>query len=152
MSERIFSYTPGFRKTEDWGDWQKMNGLLLLLMGVIRMEIRKLDPEAYIVIHNGFETLGHKPDGEHPKGNANDFHIVTVIPYHELIGHLETILHDLQVYDRVGLGIYPDWNNQGFHLDVRGNKARWGKIGKDYVNYDVAKEYALKLELENDND
>lgn len=149
MSERIFTYTSGFNKDEAWGDWQKVNGLLFLLMGAVRTEIKRLDPDAKVIIHNAYEVAGHKPDGQHPKGNATDFHIVTEIPYHELIGHMETILLDLQVYDRVGLGIYPDWNSKGFHLDVRGNKARWGKIGNDYVNYEVAKGHALNLERRN---
>ena len=146
MSERIFTYAPGFNKNEAWGDWRKINGLLFLLLGVMRTEILKLDSNASVIIHNAYESAGHNPKGEHPKGNAADFHVVTVIPYHELIGHLETIFRDLQVYDRIGFGIYPDWNNQGFHLDDRGYKARWGKVGDDYINYDDAKEYALSLE------
>jgi len=151
MSERIFQYANGFNKDEAWGNWREVNGLLFLLLTAIRSEIKKLDPSAYLVIHNAYESAGHNPKGEHPKGNATDFHVVTEIPYHELIGHLETILRDLQVFDRVGLGIYPTWNKQGFHLDVRGIKARWGRIGKDYVNYEIARQYALNLEVNGDD-
>lgn len=50
-----------------------------------------------------------------------------------------------------GIAFYPDWNNAGFHLDVRklehGKKtATWGRIGKEYVSLDAAlKHYRNKL-------
>ena len=45
-------------------------------------------------------------------------------------------LNDLQVAEKVGFGIYPDWNSPGFHLDARGEWARWGYIG-DKIHFGI---------------
>jgi hypothetical protein len=41
-----------------------------------------------------------------------------------------------------GLGIYPDWAHPGFHLDLRGYKARWGRVEGSYVAYEEALHFA----------
>ena len=136
---------PHFSRKEPWGDSDKMNGLLLLLLFALREEI----PWPF-VIHYG--TLGkHSSDSQHPSGNAVDGHFITDIHFYDQILRVESALDALQVAGRVGLGLYPAWNTPGIHIDVRGRKARWGWIGemkpdgktKKYCTYEHAKMFAL---------
>lgn len=130
-----------FKSTENWGNADKMSGTLLLLLFALRKVIGRT-----FVIHEGFATSGHTTGSQHGLGNAVDFHIQG-LPFVEAVAQMETALHALQVADRCGLGIYPDWNNPGFHLDVRGTKARWGRIGRDYVSFDEALKAAARRNL-----
>ncbi len=130
--EAIEGFSPAeqYNNKNAWSTPYEMNGLILLLLSAVRKSIRKLDPDAYIVIHAGYATGGHTSRSQHYKGNAVDFHIVTEIPYDLQVGYLLNIFKELQVFNRVGFGIYPDWNSPGFHLDCRGELARWGYIGE----------------------
>ena len=128
----IWDYVKGFSPKEKWGKPEKMNGLLLLLLPVIRLEFLKEDANCHFIVHCGFEEDGHAPKSQHYLGNAVDFHIETILPYARQIEKMLDVLDRLQVSNYVGLGIYPTWNNPGFHLDVRGSLARWGFInGKE---------------------
>lgn len=137
----------GFSPREAWGDPSKMNGLLLLLMYAIR-----LIAGLAIIIHCAYEKSGHAEKSQHGLANAVDFNLVTALPFYAQILLVEKILRGLQLWDRIGIGIYPAWNTPGFHLDVRGTHAEWGWIGekdkkgnKVYVSYEAAKEYAQKI-------
>jgi len=125
-----------FIKGEAWGNPDEMNGCLLLLLDAVREIVGQ-----QFVIHCGYETEGHTPSSQHYLGNAVDFHILTTIPFQRQIDIMEATLNELQVADVVGLGLYPDWQNPGFHLDIRGNKARWGRV-VEYVSFDKAYDYA----------
>ena len=114
-----------FNPREKWGDPKKMNPFLLLVMDIIAEEFQKP-----VIIHCGYSEDGHAEKSQHYKGNACDFHIDTDEPfkdvYNKLINILvNTELGDNELDDLVGLGVYPHWNNKGFHLDVRGCRARW---------------------------
>ncbi len=129
----IFTLLKHFTTNENWGNSEKVNGSLLILLDKIR-ELSNIP----IVIHNAYATTGHSSNSQHYLGNAVDFHFKTNRPYAEQIQILESILRLLQVYDFVGLGIYPDWGKKGFHLDVRGEKARWGRVNGEYISYEKA--------------
>ena len=60
----------------------------------------------------------------------------------ETCDHFHQPKGTLELFDRGSVGIYPNLNRQGFHLDVRGFMSRWGKLAVKYVAYGVAKEYA----------
>jgi len=138
---------PYFTEDEKWGNPKKINGFLLLLLYIIRGELK-----FPIIIHCAYEKSGHSKESEHYKGNAVDFHIKTETPFLEQIRKLAAIFEDLQVADRIGFGIYPTWKNPGFHLDVRGTEARWGRIDiklnhklvKQYVSFQEALKYVKK--------
>jgi len=136
----VFQYLQWFSPNENWGDPFMMNGLLLLLLDAIRGRWGKP-----FVIHCGYETSGHASKSQHYVGNAVDFHIKDELPFYAQVEKMEQILAELQVADKVGLGIYPDWAHPGFHLDVRGTRARWGRIGGKYVSFKEALVYARKL-------
>jgi hypothetical protein len=136
----IWNHIRHFKPTEAWGSPDRMNGLLLLLLDAVRDRWG----DVRFIIHCGFETDGHSPDSFHKCGGAVDFHIENSLPFPGQIKRMDMILKELQVFDKVGLGIYPDWNHPGFHLDVRGSFARWGridtmqpggKIQREYVGY-----------------
>lgn len=134
----IFDDLDHFSPEERWGDSWKVNGLLLKLMDEIRERLG-----ASIVIHCAYEDGGHSNKSQHYLGNAVDFHVVGM-PFPEAIYWIEKILDDLHASDWVGLGIYPDWNTPGFHLDVRGVKARWGRYRGEYLAYDFVKENYIR--------
>lgn len=122
-----------FTIDEKWGDPNKMNGLLLILLDHTRDLYGNI-----FTIHCGYATTGHSPKSQHYLGNAVDFHIVSDEPFADQVRRLLQIFDLLQVSDRIGLGIYPEWSHPGFHLDVRGRKARWGRIQGRYVSFETA--------------
>lgn len=137
----LWNYIKNFSPKEAWGSAPAMNGTLILLMEAIR---NLWGADEGFVIHCGYESSGHATDSYHKKGDAVDFHIKSALTLPEQSLRLSKILLGLQVQSRVGLGIYPDWNNPGFHLDVRETYARWGRIGMSYVSYGDALEHARK--------
>ena len=118
---------PEFTPAENWGDHERMCGFLLFALIVIRRETKWP-----IVIHNAYETKGHSTDSQHYKAKAADWHFKTKVPFREQVIKVMSIIENYQLADSVGLGIYPHWNNKGFHLDSRGSRARWAydKNGK----------------------
>jgi hypothetical protein len=133
-----FLVSSDFSPKEAWGEPSKMSGLLLLTLRALRQAV------GYpCVIHCGYELTGHTSGSQHHIGNAADFHFEG-ISLKDAIPLVEEALDKLQVSDRVGLGVYIDWAHPGFHLDVRGTRARWGRVGGKYVSYAAARAEAMK--------
>lgn len=129
-----------FTKNEAWGDATKMSGIVLLVFHSLRALVGRP-----FVVHCGYASAGHSPASQHYLGNAIDFHIEGM-SFKEAVAAVEGALDALQISNRVGLGIYPDWPGHnagelqpGFHIDVRGMRARWGRVKGVYVSYDEAK-------------
>lgn len=132
----IWDYIEGFSRSENWGDPDKLNGFLLLALSAVRHLYREeYDPDAVFIVHYAYDLEGHVKKSEHYRGNAVDFHIKTKLNYLDQINALLDIFEKLQITDRVGFGIYPDWNNPGFHFDCRGEKARWGRVDSTYLSF-----------------
>lgn len=108
-----------------------------------------VDGKAKVVIHCLFESTGHVSKSQHYLGKACDFHIVptTKMSYVDQIELIEEVFENFGITEKIGLGIYPTWNNKGFHVDVRGYKARWGYLGKDAVSFTDALKYAVDHKL-----
>ena len=121
MIWKILEY---FHRRENWGDPEKMNPNLMFMLDRFRRELPK---GLWIKVHCGFDTMGHSENSQHYLGNAVDFHVVGCHIL-EAESHLHKFLKSNDLFDYVGLGIYPDWNNPGFHIDVRGKYARWGYL------------------------
>ena len=133
-----------FTKNEAWGDWSKINPVLLYVNYALRCYAKQP-----IIIHCAYELSGHMTDSQHYLGNAADWHFNSNDPFFSQIDTVVSFLSDYGIFDKVGLGIYPAWNNPGFHLDVRGHYSRWGWVGdideqgnKKYVSFEEAKNYA----------
>ena len=134
----IWSLLRYFSRAEAWGDYRMMNHTTLLLLDAVRAEFQ---PDQYFKVHCGYELLGHADMSFHYLAKAVDYHIVN-LPFSDAITLMLSALETLGVTEQVGLGIYLDWTNKGFHLDTRGVKARWGRIIKDgsptYVSFEAA--------------
>jgi endonuclease YncB( thermonuclease family) len=121
-----------YKKTEKW---EHMNGLTTEMKDTLN----KLREEIGLPfnINCGYATNGHSPESYHYKGMAVDFYIKETgfaDAYKRVVGALSA----LGIANKVGLGVYPDWNHPGFHLDVRGRHARWGRIGSTYTSLENA--------------
>ena len=131
----IFDYVENFDESENWGNLTKVNPLLILTLNYIRKYIN-----TPIHINCVYEKSGHSATSQHYKGNAVDFYLGSFLKFYDQINLMERTLIYLNLDDRVGFGIYPYWNTPGFHLDIRGEKARWGRDSKgEYVGYDAIK-------------
>jgi hypothetical protein len=130
-----------FKVREAWGDPSKMNHLLLYLMDGFRSS---LPNGCWIKVHCGYKEGGHTKNSFHYKGKAIDFHVVGI----SALEAEACLMHYLsqskvidgveyQLLNYVGLGLYPEWANPGFHLDVRGKRASWARVGGAYVSYDL---------------
>ena len=141
---QIWDKLKHFSPAENWGNSNKINGFLLFLLDEITEEVKKYSRENHkknspCIIHCAYETSGHSPNSQHYQGNAVDFHFknISTKKAYEIICE---VLKKNQTENFVGLGIYPDWHNPGFHLDTRGHKARWSRIDGVYKSI----EYGIK--------
>jgi hypothetical protein len=90
---------------------------------------------------------GHSAASQHYVGRAVDFWIED-IPFRDAVDLMERFIspapRGIDVAHQIGLGIYPAWSKPGFHMDTRGEYARWGAVmrkGKQvYVSWDNAYE------------
>jgi len=139
----IWDVTEGFTEREGWGTPDDMDGFVLILISALRLSIRELDPTATVIIHVGYATDGHSKNSQHYKGYAIDFHFKTTLSYDVQMDFIISALRKLQVHARVGLGLYPDWNSPGFHIDSRGTMARWGYIEGVYSTFADTYNHAL---------
>lgn len=128
----IWDFLRHFNKNENWGNHEKINGFLLLALDELRHRIGH-----EFIIHNAYAQTGHSDDSLHYKGSAVDYHICTK-SFLKTCNDVILCLSEMQIADRVGLGIYPDWNNPGFHLDSRGYQARWGRLENKYISIEEA--------------
>lgn len=74
------------------------------------------------------EQVGGVPSSQHIFGKAADIHVK--MPLLEL---LDTIL-GIDAFKFGGVGLYPQ--ESFIHVDIRGAKARWSKVGTSYTNID----------------
>jgi len=92
-----------------------------------------------------YDRRGHGTSSQHYYGRADDGHFVRIsfgLAVDKVVNIVETCTVDMvrimhpeffpgvdgnkKIGDLIGLGIYPQWNNPGFHFDTRGHRARWG--------------------------
>lgn len=73
-----------------------------------------------IIIHSSYREGDPK---SHGRGEAVDVHIVGISLLCAYVLASESGLFG-------GIGVYPNWNNPGLHLDMRPQKARWGSYSK----------------------
>lgn len=136
-------------KFDYWGDRDNVNPMLPLLMDRFRSSCG-----CPITINCSADSEGHKPNGDHPKGNGVDFHMKSMskkerfvfVDYLSQIRALDDYLKSTRVFripvdQIIALGIYPQWKNPGFHLGIRGYKARWGWLDGKQVSFEEAYKY-----------
>jgi len=121
-----------FTEDEAWGDPHAMDYKLLYYLDSLREFIK-----VPIVIHCGTQGI-HCKNSYHYQGKAVDC-------YAKGISLLAFYLA-AERFSFGGIGIYPNWNNPGLHLDVRlveddifprvEPAARWGKVNDEYIALD----------------
>lgn len=120
-----------FSKNENWGNPDKMNGLLLITLDEIRDRC-----DNRIIIHCGTQGQ-HVENSRHYTGDAVDFHVENM-SLKNSYSIILNVFEDFQIVNKTGLGIYLDWKNQGFHLDLRPGKGRWARIEGKYTGIEQA--------------
>ena len=93
-----------FDPSEKWGDPAKMDVALVFALDDFREHIGRP-----IVIHCGYEQ---RDRGYHPCGMAVDVHVPGLSAFQQFI-----LAQGFPTFR--GIGLYPNWNNPGLHLDTR---------------------------------
>lgn len=106
-------------KPNAFGDFNKMNGLLLRLLDEWRAEVGKP-----CIIHCGYELSGHASQSYHAIGDAVDCHFSGCSLW-AAYSALQKVLGRYNLQNRVGIGVYFNWVNPGFHFDLRGFELTW---------------------------
>jgi len=114
-----------FTKFENWGDQEKIEPLLVYELDKFRDFISQP-----VSIHCAYAGGGHQPKSQHYIGRAVDIHVKGMTLFEAFIAASR--------FGFSGIGIYPQWNNPGLHLDIRLETIRaiWGQINGVYVNVD----------------
>lgn len=130
-----------FGPNENWGDWSKIHKVLIFALDELRKNIGKP-----IHINNAYSISGHSSNSYHYKGMAADIHIKNMSVIDQFIWASR-----FDVFN--GIGVYPNWNNPGLHLDIRpfkdklSKESRWmgvrinGKQRYVSLNWDNIKKY-----------
>ena len=118
-----------FSPKEKWGDVNKVNPQLIYFVDEFRHFVGKP-----FILHNAWADGGHSKTSEHYKGNALDGHF-------EGLSWLDQFLLAMKFGKFTGVGVYPDWNHPGLHLDVRelnndDVKHTWLRYKGDYMAVD----------------
>lgn len=124
-----------FRKSENWGNPDKMSIPLLLILDMLREELK-----CEFVVHCGWASSGHATKSKHYSGEAVDFHVVGM----SLLVATKQMLECLKTYNiNFGFGLYTDnaWpkSHGGFHLDIRPEMCLWicNEVPKYNYFYDI---------------
>lgn len=107
-----------FKRTEAWGDPDKINPLLVYSLDALREFTGRA-----IIINNAYRP--DDPGSTHKNGDAADVVIVGLSVIDQFLMAERTRLFS-------GIGVYPFWNRPGLHLDVRSlqphqHGPRWGR-------------------------
>jgi len=121
MTLRQWNRLRYFSIFENWGDPFRMHSKLLFALDRLRAFI------GYpCIIHCGTQGQ-HSPNSYHYKGMAVDCHF-------ENVSLIDQWLAAERFPEFLGIGLYPQWNNPGLHLDIRNTKmrARWIRLDSIY--------------------
>lgn len=118
-------FRPYFSAREKWGDIDRIQWYHVHQLWSIRMALKEFGHDWPIIIHCCYEMSGHSQNSYHYKGLATDFHFKTDEDLKIQYWALQEALLILNLEKFCGLGLYPDWNNPGFHFDSRGYRIRW---------------------------
>ena len=130
---------PYFSESESWGDPKRVEWHHAYMLYMVRVQLIKLGCDWPMIIHCCYDPDGHSDDSYHHRNGrscASDWHFKTDVPFSEQIKMLKYALLELRLLEYVGIGVYPEWNFEGFHTDSRGYKIRWVKKAGKYL-YDM---------------
>jgi len=134
MTKKQWGGIEYFNVDEKWGDPYQMNYGLVAMLDKLRHHLRYM---GQFIVHCGHSNgTGHSANSYHYKGQAVDFHVRLDNSFKKNISEevIFTTIADI-IEDRWwfgGVGVYPEWHNPGFHLDI-GEYRRWTKIAGSYI-------------------
>lgn len=108
-----------FYYNEAWGNPDKMSFMLLVLMDQFR---ESLPSGCKVKVHRGYSEDNSK--SLHYTGEAVDFHVIGC-GFLDAEYHLKNFLIRRKLMNEVELGIYPDWNDPGFHVGLQRDGGTW---------------------------
>lgn len=127
-------------RPEEFKHPEKLDASLVYLLDYLRDQMG-----APFVSHCDYDRKGHGSSSQHYYGRADDGHFIGVsypLAVDKIVNIVENTtvgmvraMHpeffpgadeDRKIGNLIGMGIYPQWNNPGFHFDTRGERARWG--------------------------
>jgi hypothetical protein len=112
MQEKDWQSVKHLKKDDpNWGDWSKVSRELIWTMDACFHYCLSVFPTARFYLHCAYDLNGHATNSQHYLGNALDANFVNV----KLVDQLLL----LERFQFGGIGLYPYWNNKGFHADVR---------------------------------
>lgn len=79
-----------------------------------------------IMIHCAWSESGHSTKSYHYTGQAVDFHFGGLTPLEQY-----TLLREQRAIG--GVGFYPEWNNVGWHIDLRSGFLQWVQLSNVYI-------------------
>jgi len=97
---------------------------------------------------DGNKFAGGSSGSLHLSGKAADITVLEISPEDVL-----PYVYDISDFNNGGIGFYPRLRNvAGFlHVDIRGYKARWGRINRIYTGIEEAISYGREFRKENGN-
>jgi hypothetical protein len=122
-----------------------MHPQLMILMELARQKL------GYpIDIHCSYDTKGHAISSRHYDGKAID--CSSEVDYKKLALTFKEVADYMEL--KIGLGLYPFWNNKGVHIDVRPEAERTSYWVRDHdevylyrCDFDTIIEMAKNLEV-----
>lgn len=122
---KIWNFINHFSMFENWGNPNKISGILLLVINAVRdilgLPIRLSSP--------AWSDHGHASNSYHYKGMALDGYITrSVFTVFEILDNFIKALEDKLQIHNYALGYYPWWNDKkcvGIHFDVREKQVFW---------------------------
>ena len=144
---------------KDFKEFEKVNPALIATISSFLATHTKFE----FILHSDIRPLWFKRQASmlgnsimsfHHGGSAIDFRLLSykgmgecekLVVYKHSFRTFKRYLTKIGLIDKSGLGLYPKQNNPFFHFDLRGSKARWGRLGNDgdYVGIDVAEEWLI---------
>ncbi len=133
MKSSDFQHFEYFSPNENWGEITKIKWEHVYFLNFIRNKLKEHGYDWPFNINCSYEQKGHLDKSWHKKGKATDGYFRTDKNLLEQYIIIDDILIETGLINFMGVGVYPDWNNPGFHLDNRGEKLHWIKFKNKYI-------------------
>lgn len=141
-TEQWKEFAPFFSERENWGVPERVRWYHVQHLWLIRTTMKEMGYDWPMKIHCSYDLSGHAPKSYHSRDSeskATDFHFDTNASLAKQVIVLGAATCKTRIKNFLGIGVYPGWNNPGFHLDSRGYRTRWGfvPVGRDTHGNDI---------------